>query len=128
MSSALTPLFVYGTLRPGHAPAELAHFVAALNPIGKGSVRGHLLDLGDYPGAILEQNGASIPGTVFEIPSGTTLLSRLDAYEEFYPSNPEKSLFLRERTNVKMEDGSTRECWIYTYNRKVNQLGPASAR
>lgn len=125
-NKSLIPLFVYGTLLPGHAPDEVAEYVDTLIPIGKGMVRGRLLSLGQYPGAVLEESGSTIQGTVFEIPADQAVLSQLDAYEEFYPSNPEKSLFLRERTKVRMEDGSTRECWIYTYNR-MSQLGPSRA-
>ena len=110
-------LFIYGTLLPGKAPAEVAQYVDKLKRIGRGEVRGKKLQLNGYPGAVLEQSGDTIEGTVFEIPADRAFFSQLDAYEEFYPSNPEKSLFLRERTKVKMEDGSIRECWIYTYNR-----------
>lgn len=89
-------------------------------------MRGRLLDLGEFPGAILSKNGNEISGTVFELPEDPALLSRLDAYEEYDPSHPEKSLFLRERTIVKMEDGSQRECWIYIYNQKPARAVRAS--
>jgi gamma-glutamylcyclotransferase (GGCT)/AIG2-like uncharacterized protein YtfP len=43
---------VYGTLRPGRAPAAVAAVVATLRPLGAARVRGRLYDLGAYPGAV----------------------------------------------------------------------------
>jgi gamma-glutamylcyclotransferase (GGCT)/AIG2-like uncharacterized protein YtfP len=112
-------LFVYGTLAPDKAPAEIASDVARLKRVGRGSIRGEIRDLGDYPGAVLDAKSATkIHGSVYELPDDPSLLSRLDEYEEYDSAKPQKSLFLRERKLVAMEDGSQRYCWIYTYNPK----------
>ena len=42
-------LFVYGTLRPERAPAEIADVVRL---VGGGTVQGRLLELGGYPGLV----------------------------------------------------------------------------
>ena len=47
-------LFAYGTLRPGHAPDEIAPAVEKLRRVGEGFVTGVLYDLGNYPGAVLD--------------------------------------------------------------------------
>jgi len=112
-------LFVYGTLRPGHAPAEIADVVAAFKPVGKGTIQGKLYDFGDYPGAVLDHETSEVHGEVFDLPDDPDALARLDAYEEFHPRNPEGSLFRRVRTTVTLLNGSSETCWVYVYNRDL---------
>jgi gamma-glutamylcyclotransferase (GGCT)/AIG2-like uncharacterized protein YtfP len=112
-------LFVYGTLLPGRAPAEVADAVRRLRRVGPGHVQGRLYDLGDYPGAILDRSSHSrIPGQVFELPDDETVLASLDEYEEFRPEDPRHSLFLRIKSPVTMADGHRLDCWMYVYNRE----------
>jgi gamma-glutamylcyclotransferase (GGCT)/AIG2-like uncharacterized protein YtfP len=115
-------LFVYGTLRPGHAPPEIADAVARLRPIGPGTVRGHLHNLGAYPGLILDASAPSVPGQVFAVPDAPTL-ARMDSYEGYDPANPDESLFLRVQVAIVLDTGAETVCWIYTYNRPI----PASS-
>jgi gamma-glutamylcyclotransferase (GGCT)/AIG2-like uncharacterized protein YtfP len=111
-------LFVYGTLRPGQAPEEIAPTVARLRAVGKGFVYGTLDDLGAYPGAILDPTSAEkVFGSVFELPNDPSVLQQLDAYEEFDSAALEESLFLRTQCVVELESGGTLQCWIYVYNR-----------
>lgn len=113
-------LFVYGTLEPAHAPTEIAVAVRRLRPVGSGSVRGRLYDLGEYPGAIVSRTSRSvISGKVFELPEDDQVLSSIDTYEGFDPDHPQDSLFVRKRWPVTLADGSRMTCWIYTYNRKL---------
>ena len=44
-------------------------------------------------------------------------LDLLDQYEEFDPTDPKKSLFVRKKAKIRMANGSSREGWIYVYNR-----------
>jgi gamma-glutamylcyclotransferase (GGCT)/AIG2-like uncharacterized protein YtfP len=117
-------LFVYGTLQPGRAPAEIAPAVEKFRRLGRGRVRGVLLDLGEYPGAILDPAAASeVEGTVFELPAAADILRDLDTYEEFNPEAPAGSLFLRVSCPVTLEGDEILHCWMYVYNRD-----PAGAR
>jgi len=110
-------LFTYGTLRPGHAPDEIANVVRDLKPLGKGFVRGTLYDLGSYPGAVLDQSSSKrISGTVFRLPGDKTVLNKLDEYEEFFPDSPDTSLFIRRLHPVQLADGRVMRCWVYEYN------------
>lgn len=110
-------LFIYGTLHPDIAPQEIRADVRRLHLIGKGTIRGKLLDLGAYPGVLLEEaTTEQITGHIFEIPSDPTLLHRLDRYEEFFSESPETSLFLRQLVTVQCEDSSTTRCWVYALN------------
>ena len=111
-------LFLYGTLLPDYAAEEAADIVRLFKHIGSAYVTGRLYDLGDYPGAILDQSSeTSICGELVALPQGHNLIEELDRYEEFDPSNPEGSLFIRKRTNVILASGETVPAWIYVYNR-----------
>jgi gamma-glutamylcyclotransferase (GGCT)/AIG2-like uncharacterized protein YtfP len=110
-------LFIYGTLHPDRAPAEIASAVRRLVPHARGTIRARLYNLGAYPGVILDATAAPIPGEVFLVPEAATL-ARLDAYEDYRPADPANSLFLREKTVVTFDDGTTQVCWVYTYNRR----------
>jgi gamma-glutamylcyclotransferase (GGCT)/AIG2-like uncharacterized protein YtfP len=109
-------LFVYGTLHPGIAPPEVRKDVSRFRLEGKGTMRGKLLDLGDYPGVLQKRGAGKVPGHIFSIPSAPRLLDRLDRYEEYFADDPDSSLFLRKRVNVKRDDGSTERCWVYVLN------------
>lgn len=111
-------LFLYGTLRPQQAPAEMRAIIRHLDRIGAGYARGLLYDLGEYPGAILDASSSmTIRGEVFALPT-EQLLNSLDAYEDFDPANPQDSLFVRTRHFVRLTDGRELECWVYVYNRE----------
>jgi gamma-glutamylcyclotransferase (GGCT)/AIG2-like uncharacterized protein YtfP len=127
-------LFVYGTLRQGRFPAEIAAAVGRLRLVGRGVAWGRLYDLGEYPGASFGMPAAetkepdtetavaagctSIEGEVYEVPDARTW-RELDAYEGFEPNNPAASLFVRREIEVKMSSGERVVCWAYEYNRRV---------
>jgi len=126
--SAPTRLFIYGTLHPDRAPREIAHVVRKLKHLGpatgKATIRGRLLDLGEYPGLLLEDDAkpppdatacGNVPGDLFEVPDLATLAA-LDAYEDFHPEDPAASLFLRVEATATLSDGSPLRCWVYVYN------------
>ena len=110
-------LFAYGTLQPDHAPEEVADLVPRFERVGKGTVRGTLYDLGSYPGVVLDESSPRrISGTVFRLPAGNDILTRLDDYEGFDPQAPLSSLFIRRLHRVDLDGGPTLPCWIYEYN------------
>jgi gamma-glutamylcyclotransferase (GGCT)/AIG2-like uncharacterized protein YtfP len=110
-------LFVYGTLLPDHAPAEIANTLKRLRVVGGGRVRGRLYNFGDYPGAIVTPSASScINGLVYEIPVNTNLLRELDAYEGYDERHPERSLFLRKRRMITLDDDRKVLSWVYEYN------------
>jgi gamma-glutamylcyclotransferase (GGCT)/AIG2-like uncharacterized protein YtfP len=113
-------LFVYGTLRPGHAPREIAHVVDQLTLVGEGTVRGHRYELGDYPGIVLDNEGPAVTGVLLSLPPDPAILAQLDDYEGFIPAHPEASLFRRMMTTViETETGAATTCWVYVYNRPL---------
>lgn len=109
-------LFVYGTLHPKTAPPEVRDDVRRLRPEGKGTIRGRLLNLGEYPGVVQTRGAGEVSGHVFSLPPDPKLLDRLDKYEEYYADDTRRSLFLRKLVNVKREDGTVERCWVYVLN------------
>jgi gamma-glutamylcyclotransferase (GGCT)/AIG2-like uncharacterized protein YtfP len=119
-------LFVYGTLRQGQAPPEIASAVAQLQPLGRGVARGRLYNLGAYPGALFasDPDASTIDGEVYAVPN-EGVLQALDNYEGFAPDNPEESLFVRKQIEIRMTStGETTPCWAYEYNQPVEFRQP----
>jgi len=114
------PLFAYGTLRPGLAPAEVAPVVAQLHPVAEAHLRGTLYHLGHYPGLVLTPVTGKVNGIVFELPPDAQiafkLLAQLDLYEGFSPQSPADSLFLRVLHLVTLSTGELLTCWVYLFN------------
>jgi gamma-glutamylcyclotransferase (GGCT)/AIG2-like uncharacterized protein YtfP len=110
-------LFIYGTLHPNRAPAEIASAVRRLKSLGPATIHAKLYDLGEYPGIVLDHSAShTVAGELFAVPDAETL-TLLDAYEDFRPHDPAHSLFLRTQTTATLPDGSSLTCWVYVYNR-----------
>ena len=107
-------LFVYGTLHPDRAPEGIRAAVSRLRLVGSGTMQGRLLDLGEYPGLVMNGELAPVPGAVFAVPED--LWRALDAYEGFDEYDHANSLFVRERHSITMEDGTEQMHWVYRYN------------
>lgn len=113
-------LFVYGTLMKGLRQDWQVKVGARL--AGHGSIAGRLYDLGDYPGAVWSMDGrGQVLGELYELHNPDIAIAILDEYEEFFPAQPEKSLFVRKVVPVTMENGTQKEAWVYFYNRKVDE-------
>jgi gamma-glutamylcyclotransferase (GGCT)/AIG2-like uncharacterized protein YtfP len=113
-------LFVYGTLRSKLVPPDLRGLVEQLREIGAAYTRGHLYDLGKYPGAILDANcDRRIIGEVLELPDDKSVLAALDHYEGFDGNNRDAGLFVRTECHVILDNGEEIECWVYVYNGEI---------
>lgn len=113
-------LFVYGTLMRGFHE-DLQEKVGG-KLIGKGTIRAKLYDLGDYPGARLAGNSSEsfVKGELYQLGDPERASRVLDEYEDYFPSEPRKSLFIRQLVTVTLEDGRKRRAWTYLYNRPVD--------
>ncbi len=123
MSQETAKLFVYGTLRRGFT---LHRYLRknGMRFLGKGNIRARLYDLGRFPGALPSQSSAGrVQGEVYELNNPEEQLRELDALEEFYPKQPEKNLFVRRLTDVKLESGQRCKAWAYFLAKR-----PANAR
>ncbi len=126
-------IFIYGTL--------LSYFNNSLNLrlkkegifIGKGIVMGKLYDSGNYPVAVPDSDNI-IYGEIYKIPE--ILFFDLDDYEDYNQIFQDDSLFVRKRTKVYLvekkvsleefiknkEKYNKRFCWIYWYNKSIDQF------
>lgn len=116
-------LFVYGTLLKGLDALKEWNSVIKPNFIGQGKLNGLLYDLGEYPGAIIDTKSRKefVSGEVYELKNPTASFKILDEYEEFFPSHPQKSLFIRRECPVTLENGKMITAWVYVYNQKVDK-------
>ncbi|GBD35165.1 hypothetical protein HRbin36_00270 [bacterium HR36] len=106
-------------------PGLLQAVCQRLSYAGTGRVAGRLYDLGSYPGAVLgSQPVHTIVGDVYLLPPDPAVLVSLDAYEDYDPRYPERSLFRRVPVTVTLEDGRHLDCWMYEYHRDVSQAPP----
>jgi gamma-glutamylcyclotransferase (GGCT)/AIG2-like uncharacterized protein YtfP len=60
-------------------------------------------------------------GEVFRMEDPEAVLAVLDAIEGCEPSDPDRSLYNRAVTGVRVEDGSTEQAWAYFYNAPLGQ-------
>lgn len=95
-------VFVYGTLRRGGVRAMPELFPGS-ELTGVASVRGRLYDFGEYPGLLLDGEGAPVAGEVYEV--GEEVLKRLDEIEE-------PAYYSRREVEVSL-GGENVKCWIY---------------
>ncbi len=112
-------LFVYGTLTIELAPSEISGAVKKLKYVDDGFIHGRLYNLGEYPAAILSNSDQKVFGKIYELPDDPAVLQQLDQYEEFFPHNKSKSLFVRKQVYVNRSNKRRVLSWIYLYNKDL---------
>ena len=107
-------LFVYGTLRRGE---ERHPSIASLGASGGETAlaAGTLLDLGPYPGLIVDGRKASVAGELYAAPDPDALFAELDAIEVFRGFGVPGSLFRRAIVRVRGADLGSTLAWAYIY-------------
>ena len=129
----MTPMrfFFYGTLAQ-HADNALSRFLTSkIARKVPASVPGRLFAIlsrdGAYP-ALVEGaiEGPMVLGTVYEMKETFTAedLARLDAYEEYLPDAPERSLYLRAERQVRLMSGEIVPAETYLYNKPIPRTAP----
>ena len=116
-------LFFYGTLVEGSDNAMAREVHRLVSPLGPATVSGSLFAVPDPQGwfpALIAGEGTVIGG-LYEATSALTPgeLSRLDAYEEFDPHDPEASLYVRRQVQVTDGAGAQIMADVYLYNRPL---------
>jgi gamma-glutamylcyclotransferase (GGCT)/AIG2-like uncharacterized protein YtfP len=109
-------VFFYGTLMSGFKRPGRARLDDVLQPVGRGSIRAALYDLGIYPAAIPVTDESCVWGEVHQMLDPEAVLSTLDEIEGYRPSEPDASLYTRVETLVTLEDGRVANAWVYFYN------------
>ncbi|MBV8282045.1 MAG: gamma-glutamylcyclotransferase [Candidatus Eremiobacteraeota bacterium] len=106
-------VFVYGLLKRGFS---LHHHMAQGVFAGTATVQGALCSVGQYPGLV--EGAGMVRGEVYRFADIAIALEVLDEIEEYDPSNPEQSEFVR-RVRPATFDADKRvvQAWCYVYNR-----------
>jgi gamma-glutamylcyclotransferase (GGCT)/AIG2-like uncharacterized protein YtfP len=117
----MTHLFIYGTLMPGlRLEAEMhgARFV------GSAQVPGRLVDVGRYPGLLLDlsKGDGQVTGEVYEVDD--VQLARLDGVEGVVPGDRAASQYWREEVTVLSGPLQGQPVQTYVYNRPVDGCAP----
>lgn len=118
VASRTEHVFVYGTLRRGQAlHGQLER--AGAEFVGEGWIRGRLYDLGEYPGAVPSDLGnEQVFGELYRLGRPSEQLPILDEVEECDPDDPERSLFIRRRVDVRLGDGRITHALVYVLPRE----------
>lgn len=121
MDQSVKHLFVYGTLRkecPQETPLNLSDHCEF---VGNGVVKGRLYMIADYPGLTIDGFSDKVSGELYEMDIPEITLPMMDKYEEFIHGDLEASEYIRNLTDVYLEDGSKIKAWTYYYNKPVKE-------
>lgn len=107
-------LFVYGTLRRGEErhPALARHGVLGGEAA---TTTGTLLDLGPYPGLIVDGEKASVKGEIYDASDPDALFAELDPIETFRGFGVPGSLYRRAIVRVRRANSGSTLVWTYVY-------------
>ncbi len=121
MAASTSYLFVYGTLLNRQNEFG-AYLQANCTFYADGKFKGRLYDIGEYPGAVLdESSNIYVYGKVFSLNNTNEVLIQLDAYEGYGPDEEQPNLFVRKMVSVETT-GEILDCWVYLYNLPINNL------
>lgn len=109
-------VFFYGTLmtpfnRPGRQRVD-----GDMTFVGPGIIRAALFDLGIYPAATPADDGSIVRGELYQMNDSAAVLAALDEIEGYRPTEPERSLYVRELIDVSLDYGRLEKAWVYFYN------------
>jgi gamma-glutamylcyclotransferase (GGCT)/AIG2-like uncharacterized protein YtfP len=108
-------VFFYGTLMAGFDRRCRAGIDSKLAYIGRGVIRGALFDLGIYPAAV-PADDSLVWGEVYAMTDADAVLAALDDLEGYRSDDPDRSLYTRQRAEVRLPDLTQAPAWVYFYN------------
>ena len=108
-------VFFYGTLMAGFDRRRRAGIDDKLTYVGRGAIHAALFDVGLYPAAVPAPDGL-VWGEVYAVAERDTVLAALDAIEGYRVDDPDRSLYVRQETEVRLPDGAAAKASVYFYN------------
>lgn len=121
-----TYLFVYGTLMSKYPQNPLKKEIGAnLAYIGEGFTYGKLFLVDYYPALIVDHfsEKTEVYGEIFKVNNPFLAFQALDKYEDFFPDNKPKSLYIRELRECFLVDSEAIfNCNVYIYNKSTDKL------
>lgn len=130
-TSVTRRFFFYGTLSQLHNNALTRTMAPKIARAAAASVPGRLFAIltpnGAYP-ALVEggPEGLVVRGRYYEMNERFTDedLGVIDAYEEYRPDTPARSIYRREERQVRLFDGETVTAETYLYNQRIPHGAP----
>jgi gamma-glutamylcyclotransferase (GGCT)/AIG2-like uncharacterized protein YtfP len=107
-------LFVYGTLRRGEERHPVLARHAATDG-GGATTTGALLDLGPYPGLVVDGARGSVAGELYHTADPEALFKELDAIETFRGFGAPGSKYRRAIVRVRRAGSGSALAWTYVY-------------
>jgi len=122
-------VFFYGTLMAGFDRRRRAGIDDKLTYVGRGAIRAALFDVGLYPAAVPALEGPEniVWGEVYEMVEPETVLAALDEIEGYRADDPDRSLYVRQETEVRLPDGSLASASAYFYNAPLGRAARISS-
>ena len=108
-------VFFYGTLMAGFDRRRRAGIDDKLTYVGRGAIHAALFDVGLYPAAVPAPE-STVWGEVYAMSDRETVLAALDEIEGYRVDDPDRSLYLRRETDVRLPDGTVAQASVYFYN------------
>ncbi len=100
---------VYGLLRAGESGFARFGLADAFRPLGPCVIPGALWDLGRFPGLVA--GPGEVVGELFELVD-VSVMPRLDAFEDYWPDDPDRSRYDRVKLQLIEPD---RSAWVYIW-------------
>lgn len=108
-------LFVYGTLLDDKNEFGI-YLKNHCSFYAKGRFKGRLYDIGEYPGAVADEDSPGyVYGSIYIMNNEIEILKVLDDYEGVGGDQEQPNLFVREVIEVET-DVKKLACWVYLYN------------
>lgn len=116
-------LFIYGTLLPVFDNAWSEWLKNNSEPVTEGYMPGLLYLVSGHPGALhFPEISSKVTGLIVRMENVTHVLQKLDEYEDADERYGEFAEFKREIVEIYGFDGIIRKCWVYLYNRNVDNM------
>ncbi len=103
----------YGSLRQAVYNAAAPPLDGLGRFVGDCTLRGRLVDHGPYPGFFPDPAGGTVRADLVEILDPAAFFAAFDAWEDYFPEAPERSLYLRR---VLAVEGPRPAAWVYVSN------------
>lgn len=124
----MSKFFVYGTLKIGGRFAASFDKVRVSSEVAK--LKGFdLYGIGSgktasFPGIV--KGKGTVVGEIHEYPKDhlEEVTHYMDMIEGYSEKNEDKSLYLRRKAQVELEDGSTEDAYVYIFNQKIPDSYP----
>jgi gamma-glutamylcyclotransferase (GGCT)/AIG2-like uncharacterized protein YtfP len=109
-------LFVYGTLKYD-SHNHMARFLRGhADFLGEATMPGRIFQLHDYPGAVFDENSASVvSGHLFKLHNPGFILRVLDKYEGIGDEFPQPNEYRRMEKLIRFGE-KTIHSWVFLYN------------